>query len=99
MKAKPMLLASLILGLSCLSFYSTSAESSALQKVSYAEAQEMNLSKVAQKTFLNRLDLDLAEKEGLEWANTQNASHYSVYTLERSSKRERYRVSVVLYTN
>ncbi|MPW27687.1 hypothetical protein F9L16_01550 [Agarivorans sp. B2Z047] len=93
------LLSSLVLSVSLLSAGSVMAAASSLQKINYGEAQEMNLTKVAQKTFLSNLDLDIAEKEAVEWASTQNASHYSVYTVERSPKRDRYRVSIVVYSN
>ncbi|WP_427981568.1 hypothetical protein [Agarivorans sp.] len=68
-----------------------------LQRVSYGEAQELNLSKIAQKTFLDQYSIDLAKKAALEWATSQGASHYSIYTIERSSLRSRYRVSIILY--
>ncbi|WP_163132355.1 hypothetical protein [Agarivorans sp. Alg241-V36] len=93
------LLSGLVLSASLFSTASVLAESSSLQKITYGEAQEMNLSKISQKTFLSNIDLDLAEKDAVEWASTQNASHYSVYTVERSPKRDRYRVSIVVYSN
>ncbi|MEE1674119.1 hypothetical protein SNR37_003551 [Agarivorans aestuarii] len=93
------LLSGLVLSASLFSTASVLAEGSSLQKITYGEAQEMNLSKISQKTFLSNLDLDLAEKDAVEWASTQNASHYSVYTVERSPKRDRYRVSIVVYSN
>ncbi|GDY27847.1 hypothetical protein [Agarivorans sp. Toyoura001] len=98
MKAKSFLLSGLLLSLSVLGTHSVMANT-VLQKISYGDAKEMNLSKVAQKTFLSELDLDLAEKDAVEWAATLNATHYSVYTVERSPKRDRYRVSIVVYTD
>lgn len=93
------LLSGLVLSVCLFSTGSILAAASSLQKITYGEAQEMNLTKVAQKTFLSNLDLDIAEKDAVEWASTQNASHYSVYTVERSPKRDRYRVSIVVYSN
>ena len=98
MKTKHLLF-SLVLSVSLLGAGSVVAAANSLQKINYSEAQEMNLTKVAQKTFLSNLDLDLAEKDAVEWASTQNASYYSVYTVERSPKRDRYRVSIVVYSN
>lgn len=79
--------------------FSTSvfAAETPLQQVSYSEARDMDLSKIGQKTFFDRYSLGLAKKAAVEWASVQGASHYSVYTIERSPTRSRYRVSIILY--
>ncbi|GGB09392.1 hypothetical protein [Agarivorans gilvus] len=83
----------------CLLLFNASviAAEAPLQQVSYSEASEMKLSKIGQKTFLDRYSIELAQQAAVEWAATQGASHYSVYTIERSSLRSRFRVSIILY--